>query len=313
MPAASLAPNLPLSPQVPGRRVVDRLVAGGLIVAGTIHLVLIPQHFAENLLFGVVFSAMAAFQLGLAIALVRAPSPTVYRVALAGTLALLVTWAGTRFISPPTGTGPEEVDAWGVIVAGVELAVVVLLASSVPSLGSTPRRRGLWAAAGGLGFALIYLLASGSAGYAPPIHGYPLVKVETLTGQFSITVPALVVYLDSGRVFVTLPWSTGVFLPIASALLAAQIYLALGMTACAPRLRARRRGAISLIPAMFAAPVCCGAPLLSFLGTGAIVPLARITPLLLIATCLLLATGTWRLRRQRKRLLPATPLGRTDF
>ena len=77
--------------------------------------------------------------------------------------------------------------------------------------------------------------------------------------------------------------------------------------------RARRRGAISLIPAMFAAPVCCGAPLLSFLGTGAIVPLARITPLLLIATCLLLATGTWRLRRQRKRLLPATPLGRTDF
>src|SRR5437870_335280 len=35
--------------------------------------------------------------------------------------------------------------------------------------------------------------------------------------------------------------------------------------------------------------VCCGAPLLSFLGAGAVISLSRITPLLLVAACLLLA------------------------
>jgi hypothetical protein len=150
MSASSLASNV-VAPSEPSRRVVDRLVAGGLLLAGTIHLILIPQHFAESVLFGITFTGMAAFQLGLAVALVRAPSARVYRVALAGTLGLLTIWAGTRFVSPPTGSGPEQVDIWGVIVAGIELAVVVVLASSIPSLGSTPRRRGLWAAAGGLG------------------------------------------------------------------------------------------------------------------------------------------------------------------
>lgn len=303
MSVGSIATRL-AAPQAHPRRMVDRLIAGGLTLAGSIHLALTPQHFAESVLFGITFTAMAAFQLGLAIALVRRPGAPVYRIALAGTLGLLVVWAGTRFVAPPTGTGPEAVDVWGVIVAGVELAVVVLLASSIPSLGSAPRRRGLWAVAGGLGFALVYLLASGSAGSAPPIDGFPFAKVEPLTGQFSITIPAIALYLDGGRAFVTLPWSTGVFLPIASALLGAQIYLSLGMAACAPRLGARRRGTFSLVPALFAAPVCCGAPLLSFLGTGAVVSLGRITPLLLIATCVLLALGLWRLKRERGRLRP---------
>lgn len=279
---------------------VDRLVAGGLIVAGLIHLILIPEHFGESLLFGVVFTAMAALQLGLAVALLWAPTARVYRVALAATLVLLGTWAGTRFVAPPTGSGPEEVDVWGVIVAGVELAVVVLLASSVPSLGARPRRRSAWAAAAAFGFAVIYLLASGSAGSEPPLDGYGFVSLDTLTGDFSTTIPAAVVYLNGGRVFVTLPWSTGIFLPIASALVAAQVYLALGMAACAPRLKARRRGTISLIPALFAAPICCGAPLLSFLGTSAVLSLSRFTPLLLVATCLLLGVGTWKLRRQSR-------------
>ena len=139
MSAASLATGL-AAPYAPGRTLVDRLVAGGQIVAGTIHLILTPQHYAESLLFGITFTAMAVFQLGLALALVRAPGPTVYRPALAGTLALLTVWAATRLVAPPTGSRPEEVDIWGVIVAGVELAVVVTLATSIPSLGSRPRR-----------------------------------------------------------------------------------------------------------------------------------------------------------------------------
>ena len=167
----------------------------------------------------------------------------------------------------------------------------------LPSLGATRRWRGLWAAGGGLGFAAIYLIASGSAGVEPAYYGSALVQSQTLTGQFSITIPALVVYIAGGRVYLTLPWSTGIFLPLASSLLAAQVYLSLSMSSCVPRHRARRRGTLSLIPALFAAPVCCGTPLLSFLGAGAVVSLGRLTPLLLIASCLLLAIGTWKLRR----------------
>jgi hypothetical protein len=74
------------------------------------------------------------------------------------------------------------------------------------------------------------------------------------------------------------------------------------MTACAPRHAARRRGTISLVPAIFAAPICCGTPVLSFLGTSAVVSLSHVTPVLLIATCLLLSAGTWKLRLQRRSL-----------
>ena len=44
-------------------------VAGALAGAGLIHLALIPRHFAESLLFGASFTAIAAFQGGIALAL----------------------------------------------------------------------------------------------------------------------------------------------------------------------------------------------------------------------------------------------------
>lgn len=291
----------PISREAPGRALVNRSVAAALAVAGGIHLVLIPQHFAESLLFGAVFVAIAGFQLWLAAAFLRGPGARAHRAALLGTLAILIVWAGTRFVAPPTGSGPEEVDAWGVIAAGVELAAVVLLASTIPAT-SKPRRRGTWAAAGALGFALLYLIASGSAGTGPSNPSGPLVEADPLTGDFSLLVPGVVLLLDGGRVFVTLPWTTGVFLPIACGLLAAQIYMALDIPACEVRLAARRRGAFSLMPALFAAPVCCGLPLVSFLGTGAIVALVSVTPWLLIATCLLLGATTWQAWRARRLL-----------
>jgi lactoylglutathione lyase len=41
---------------------------------------------------------------------------------------------------------------------------------------------------------------------------------------------------------------------------AGQIYMALGEPGCDSLLRARRRGVVSLVPSLFAAPVSCGAP-----------------------------------------------------
>lgn len=297
------ASRLPTAPPMAfaGRRLVDRVIAAALALAGGIHAVLIPDHFAESLLFGAVFVAIAAMQLWLAVALVRAPGPRTYRAALLLSVALVAVWAGTRFVTPPTGAGPEEVDAWGVVAAGLELGAAFLLATTVPATTRRPRSRALWAAAGALGFSIVYLLASGSAGSGSAEPGAPLVETYTLYGDFSLLVPGLVVLLDGGRVFLTLAWSTAVFLPITAGLLAAQIFMALDTSACDARLRARRRGVIAVTPALFAAPVCCGAPLLAFLGTGALLTLTAITPVLLIATSLLLGAGTWRVARERRR------------
>lgn len=286
--------------ELSSRQIVDRTVATALAFAGVIHLVLIPSHFAESFLFGVTFVAIAAFQLSLAAALLRRPGDRTYRLALVGSLLLVAIWAGTRFFGPPTGTGPEDVDIWGVLAVGLELGAVVLLASSVPSLGGEARHRGLWASAGAVGFALVYLLATGSAGAGSPHDYISFLQVDILRGEFSVTIPAAVLSLDHGRVFLALPWSTAVFLPIAAALIAWQIHMALGASACKERLAARRRGVLSVVPALFAAPVCCGVPLLSFLGTSAVVSLSRLTPWLLIATCLLLAAGTYNQIRIRQ-------------
>lgn len=284
------------------------LIAAALAVAGAIHLVLIPEHFGESFLFGVSFTGIAAFQLALAFAFLRGAGERTHRAALLGVLAILAVWAGTRFVAPPTGAGPEEVDVWGVVAAGVELAAVVLLASTVPSASQRPRRRWPWAAAGALGFAVIYLIASGSAGTTTE-GGGPLLEVRTLRGDFSLLVPGWVLRFDGGRAYLTMPWTTLVFLPVASALIAAQIRSALAVPDCQARLAARRRGALALVPALFAAPVCCAAPLLSFLGTGAIVTLATITPWLLIATCALLGAGAWQTRRARRRMVAAGHVG----
>jgi hypothetical protein len=40
-----------------------------LVLAGSIHLVLIPEHFAEQVLYGLVFTALALFQLSLTLLL----------------------------------------------------------------------------------------------------------------------------------------------------------------------------------------------------------------------------------------------------
>lgn len=299
--AAAPAPLTGVAGRVHGRSVPYRLIAAALALAGAIHLVLIPEHFGESPLFGVTFTGIAAVQLGLAAVFWRGPGRRAHRIALGATLAILAVWAGTRFVEPPTGSGPEEVDAWGVVAAGVELAAVVLLASTIPASSGRPRRRWLWAAAGALGFAVIYLIASGSAGTGVD-RGGPLLEVRTFRGEFSLLVPGWALLIDGGRAYVTVPWTTLVFLPVACALIATQIRLSLAVPTCEARLGARRRGVLSLLPALVAAPVCCAAPLLAFLGTGALLTVGTITPWLLIATCALLGVATWRAWLERRRI-----------
>lgn len=285
----------------PGRviraRALAALVAGALAVAAGIQLVSLPRQLEVGLPLAAAFAAASFVQIAASALLLRRPTRAARRLALLAALAPLLLWAATRTLAITPGQAPGQEDPWGPVAAALELAGATALALGAAPPTATPVRRRLWATGGALAFAAGYLLATGSAGLSTGSDGAPPFQAYTLTGDFSITVPAVVLYAFGGRLFVTIPWSTAVFLPIAAGLLAAQISLALEQTSCRRRLAGRRRGVLSIAPAMFAAPVCCGAPLLAFLGTGAVLTLASITPWLLISTCLLLAGGLYRQQR----------------
>lgn len=147
------------------------LVLAGLVGgAGVVHLALTAEHFAEGPAFGLFFLAAAAFQVWLAAALLHGPGPRVYRAGLWGSAALVATWMATRLIPPPGAGEPEPVELWGVLATALEVAAIVALATSLPAVGSiasTSRRR-LLAAAAGVGFGVLVLLASGVVTIIPP-------------------------------------------------------------------------------------------------------------------------------------------------
>src|SRR5690242_18604646 len=101
-------------------------------LAGLIHLSLIREHFEERFVYGLVFTALAIFQLTLALLLVVRPGPRVYRVGTWGSGLIVLVYVATRLIPLPGASGPEEVDALGIAATGLEIAAVLLLAVAVP-------------------------------------------------------------------------------------------------------------------------------------------------------------------------------------
>ncbi len=70
-------------------------------VAGLIHLALIREHFAEQFVYGLVFTALALFQLTLALLLGVRPGPRVYRVGIWGSGLIVLVYVLTRLIPLP--------------------------------------------------------------------------------------------------------------------------------------------------------------------------------------------------------------------
>jgi hypothetical protein len=96
--------------------------------AATIHFAVIDQHFAEYLLFGVFFVAVALAQLGWVVAVVSNPTRTVYVIGALGNALIAVTWVTSRTIGLPLGPGagePEPVGIADVVSTAFEVAVVV--------------------------------------------------------------------------------------------------------------------------------------------------------------------------------------------
>lgn len=81
------------------------------IVAGIIHLIIIPEHWSHAPAHGLFFLIVGVLQIGWGIAIWRKPSAKVYNIGAIMAGWLIVLYVLTRIFPAPFGHGPEAV-AW---------------------------------------------------------------------------------------------------------------------------------------------------------------------------------------------------------
>ena len=101
-----------------------------------------PEHFEEWWGYGLVFLIAAVAQALNAIAILRAPTPTLFRIGIIGNLAIIALWVVTRTIGIPVfGPHAGEIEAIGaidVVSKLVEVLLVVVLAVLLRSASQRP-------------------------------------------------------------------------------------------------------------------------------------------------------------------------------
>jgi hypothetical protein len=294
-----------LTNSFPGRRQssVTRLgttaAAVTVALAGLIHLVLTPEHFAERFAYGLIFAAMAAFQLALAAHLLLRPGPHVYQAGIWGSGLIALVYVATRLAPPPGSAAAEEVTAIGVLATTLEVAAVILLAVALPDTHPVrPRVAPLWwGVAGALVTMPLWLIATGSLVWTDLAFALELSWYEQRT---AIT-PALV-GAPLPHLWLFAPWWVLVAAPVLAMLVGLNLWLATrlvgeGRLSC----RGRRVGLLTLIPAAFAAPLCCGTPLAALLGVPVLLRI-KVAPITMLLSLALLAANLVWLWVRSKRL-----------
>ncbi len=276
-------------------RASDRAAAVLAALAGGLHLVLLREHLAQNLLFGGVFTSIAAFQLLLGLALWRRPTTLAREVGRWGSLLIVVIFLGARLVVPPGGDRPESVSALGVLSLVLELSEVGALSIG---LGLPARRaRGFpWtpALAAGLTFLLVELLATGALTNLR--HTSPLGTTAYLVPPYRWThlaiAPALGI-LVGGHWFLYLAALPTALILTVAALLVAAVGLTIQVSA-ADLYCTARFGLVGAAPAILAAPICCAPSRLASFGAVAAASLGSVAlPLLSLSALLLYVDVTW--------------------
>ena len=80
-----------------------RVAAAGLLAAAAIHVVVIPEHFREYVLFGFFFSALAVAQCLLAVLLTYRPNRQLVRCIALGSAWVILLWIASRTSGLPFG------------------------------------------------------------------------------------------------------------------------------------------------------------------------------------------------------------------
>src|SRR6266571_4312436 len=184
-------------------RTATILVVG---LAGLIHLSLNREHFEEQFVYGLVFTALAMFQLTLALLLAVRPGPRIYRVGIWGSGLIVLVYVVTRLIPLPGASAPEEVEALGIAATGLELAAVLLLAVALPEPETSRKPHGAplwWGLGGTVIFAPLWLILTGVVQWTSVVYTSPLTWVGT--DSWSALTP-LLVGSPLPHVWLAAPW-----------------------------------------------------------------------------------------------------------
>jgi hypothetical protein len=282
-------------------------------LAGFIHLSLIREHFEEQFVYGLVFTALALFQLTLALLLAVRPGPRVYRLGIWGSGLIVLVYVVTRLIPLPGASAPEEVDALGIAATLLEIAAVLLLAIALPEPATSRRPPGAplwWGLGGAVVFAPLWLILTGVVQWTSAVYASSLTWAGT--GSWSALLPILV-GSPLPHVWLAAPWWS---LPAALAL---AILVGLNLWLSTRLLingyesyRGRRARLLALLPAGLAVPVCCSAstPLLALLGVPLFLGvMAAPFAALLSAVLLSLSLVFLRIRGAHAPCTPGDPRG----
>jgi hypothetical protein len=130
------------------------LVGLASAAAASVHLVVMPEHFREAVLYGAFFALAAALQLGFAMLTVARPSRPLFVVGLLGNLSVVILWLITRIVAIPLGPAAGTTEALGgldILATSFEVAIVAgsiaLLSrpSARPAVRPSTWSRTVWA------------------------------------------------------------------------------------------------------------------------------------------------------------------------
>jgi hypothetical protein len=248
-------------------RIAVLAAAGAAGGAGLVHLVLIGEHFEEGVLFGLAFTAMAAYQLGLGFLLIARPSRLAYQAGIWGSALIVAVYVATRVVPRLTATRPEEITPLGVVATSLELAALILLVIALPDTEGRDWPVPAWV--GGLLIGVVtpilWVFVTGAVQWAGPVsYRVPNLSIDPSV-QGTLT-PTLYGWLTD-RLYLFLPWWAALGALALGLLAGVNVWLATRLRRAALISGRRRRvGLLALMPAAFAAPVCCGIPLAALLG-----------------------------------------------
>lgn len=122
-----------------------------MMVAGLIHLVIVPIHWDHAPAHGLFFVLMGLAQIGWGIACWRQPSTNLYRLGIVLAGVLLTLWIITRLLPAPFEHEPAPVDLYGLICKLAEfLGIAMLVALVLAGAASSEMKLAAWRTVGTL-------------------------------------------------------------------------------------------------------------------------------------------------------------------
>lgn len=119
---------------------MNRIATFAVAVAGVVHLIVAPEHYAHAPAHGIFFVVVGLAEIAWAIIFLRQPTQQVYYAGLLLTGGLLVLWAVTRIVPAPFHGHAEAVDLGGIVcklseLVGLAALVLVAAQGGIAGLG----------------------------------------------------------------------------------------------------------------------------------------------------------------------------------